>query len=270
MSLQVSIEETPDSRSETLRPPSYTLQYRVVGEPNDANVHLIALNNTPVTATRNFAVLHRQDIQIEPDGWANYLVTVPYGPLKREVGEVSFTFDTSGATINVKAAREHVATYAAAGLVASGDQHAGAIGVTGDGDVEGVDIVVPALKLTYQFKHPQAQITEAQVRVMAGWTGATNADVFRGFQPGELLFLGASGSDGSNSEAEVSYQYVASSNTSNLTVGAISGIAKKGHDAFWIEFEDEVDEGSPVRQPKRVHIERVYDAINFQAAFPWG
>src|SRR5690606_35196323 len=145
----------------------------------------------------------------------------------------------------------------------------GAIGVKGDGDVEGIDVVVPALRLTYTYRHPEGVVNELLAKQIASATGRTNANPFRTFQDEELLFIGGSGSDGTEAEAEVQYQFIASSNESNLTIGEISNIAKKGHHALWIEFKDEVEDGYAVRQPKGVHIERVYDPVDFHAAFGW-
>ena len=258
-----SFEETPASRSETTTPPSYTLQYRAIGEFDDLTVQHVALALTPPFVTRPTGNLFRQDVQREPDGWGNYLVTVPYGKLERETGTFNFTFDTTGGTINIKAAKQHIASYPD-----NGDWHKGAIGVKSDGDVSGADIVIPALRLNYNFRHPAGVVTEAFAKTIASATGATNLLPFRTFQPEELLFIGGTGADGSDSEAEIGYQFVASGDAT-LTIGDIAGIAKKGHHLLWIEFKDEVEAGQAVRQPKRVHIERVYDPIDFAAVFGW-
>lgn len=266
--MEFSFQETPDSRAETSEPPTYTLIYKAVGEFDDEVVHDYALANTPTMVNRPSGLLYRKDVRRDPAGWGQYLVTVPYGRKEARsvpTGEYTFDFDTTGATVNVKAAKEHIETFPT-----DGDWHKGAIGVKGDGEVEGVDIVVPALRLTYTFNHPAAEVDETFARTLANATGHTNLSQFQGFDPGELLFIGATGSDGSEAEAKVAYQFIAIANETAVSIGDIEDIAKEGHHVIWIEFKDEVHSDEPVRQPKRVHIERVYDPIDFAATFGWG
>lgn len=262
-----SFEETPDSRAETFAQPSYTLRYVANGEPNNDTVANYALANTPQYVIRQGNLLVRKDLQIDPDGWGIYRITVPYGKRDRidvPKGSFTFNFDTTGATVTLKAAKEHVASFPD-----NGDWHKGAIGVGKDGEVEGVEVVIPALQINYSFKHPAGVVDEAFARYMSVITGHTNAAPWRGFAAGELLFLGASGSDGTDAEADVNYSFVASGNSTDLSVGDITSIVKQGHHYAWVEFEDDVASGEAVRPPKRVHIERVYDAINFYTALGW-
>lgn len=265
---QFSFEETPDSRQETFDPPTYTLIYKANGEQDDAIVQAYAIAATPSVVFRAAGALYRKDIKRDPDGSHQYIVTATYEKRERgstPVGDFTFSFDTTGATVNIKAAKEHIASYPD-----DGDWHKGAIGVKADGDVEGADIIIPALKLTYNFKHPQAIVTESFARTLATVTGRTNSATFRGFQAGELLFLGATGSDGTEAEAEVSYQFAASENVTDLSIGEITSIAKKGHELVWISFTDGVESGEAVRKPKRVHVERCYDSFDFSSVFGWG
>lgn len=266
-----TFEETPDSRQETSNPPSYELVYKAVGEHDDATVHAYALAATPSVVFRPTGSLYRKDVVREPDGWGQYTVRVPYGPLDSSslpAGSYTFDFDTTGATVKIKAAKAHVNAYTSSGATAA-DLHKGSIGVKSDGEVEGADIVIPALKLTYTFKHPSGVVDEAFARNIAAVTGRTNLNPFRGFAGEELLFIGGTGSDGTDSEAAVAYQFVASANESSLSIGDITGIVKKGHHYAWVEFKDEVDGGKAVRQPERVNIERVYDPVDFATVLGW-
>lgn len=262
-----TFEETPESRQESSNPPSYTLIYKATGEHDDAVVHAHALAATPSIVFRPTGTLYRKDVQREPDGWAQHIVTVPYGPLDSSslpAGSYTFDFDTTGATVKITAAKEHIESYPV-----SGDPHKGAIGVKADGEVEGADIIIPALKMTYTFKQPQGIVDEAFARNIAAITGRTNLNPFRGFAAEELLFIGGAGSDGTDSEADVAYQFIASANEASLTIGDITGIVKAGHHYAWVEFKDEVDAGQAVRQPKRVNIEKVYDSVDFATALGW-
>jgi hypothetical protein len=261
-----NFEETPDSRGWTSDPLGVTYRYKATGEHNDSIVLAYALSATPLVVYSSLGAVYRGNVQVEPDGHKQYVVTVPYGTTKNQTGSASFRFDTTGATINIKAAKEHIDSYPAG---APTDPHKGSIGVTAKGDVEGAEIVVPALKLTYNFKHPAGVITEDHARALAGVTGMTNLNPFRGFEAGELLYIGSTGEDGSETEASVDYVFVASQNVTGLTIGDITGIAKEGHHYLWIEFKNEVEAGQPAVQPSRVHIDRVYDPVDFASALGW-
>lgn len=264
-------EETPESRAQAYdEGPEQIRIWKAVGSQDQDFVAQQARDLTPIGITTFFGTIYRQRVTIEPDGWAQYIVTVPYGRRKREVGDFNFSFDTSGGLVRIKAAREHINSYPAAdGDVGGLNPHNGSIGVNKDGDVEGCDIVVPGLRMNYSFRHPQGIVDEAFARRLARATGKTNSDVWRGFNPGELLYMGSAGSDGRETEAEVSYAVIASENASGLSIGEIVDIAKKGHEFLWVEFEPNVDSGRGVTRPRRVHIERVYESISFLDEFGW-
>lgn len=266
MPRQFTFDEIPESREESLHPPHLIMRFIASGLFDNAAVMANAIALTAPQVLAAGGLLYRQNIEIDPVGWSLYEVTVPYGPDKQGTGEVGWSFSTSGATITVKAAKEHIKSYPDAW---DWNPYGGAIGVKGDGEVEGIDIVVPALALTYTFRHPAGHLSEPFAKVIAGATGCTNANEFRTFQPEELLFVGGDGSDGSASEAEMAYYFVAQANVTDLSIGEITGIAKKGHHALWIDFKDEVENGYALRRPRSVHIERVYDAIDFASHFGW-
>jgi hypothetical protein len=73
-----TLEETPDSRQETSEPPTYTLIYKAAGEHDNDIVYNYALAATPSVVYRPSAVLYRMDLRVDPDGWGQYIVTVPY------------------------------------------------------------------------------------------------------------------------------------------------------------------------------------------------
>lgn len=266
--MALELQETPASRvSENSNSGTYELVYTSTGEFDDFAVQTYALDSTPTWVAMPAGVLYRQSVRVEPVAWKVYKVTVSYG--KRDSsnlpsGEFSFSFDTTGATVNIKCAKSHLVSYPT-----DGDWHKGAINVKTDGSVDGCEIVIPGLKLSYAFKHPAGEVTETFARNLAAATGKINSDEWRGFQPGELLFAGGSGSDGTEAEAEVGYQFIASGNATGLSIGGITGIAKRGHDYAWVEFEEALHSGESVQRPKRVHVEAVYDPISFRDTLGW-
>lgn len=264
--------ERPTSRRQSVKDQTYQLNYVAAGNTDDIYVRSYALASTPAIVTTPQGVLYRQDVQLDPQGRDIFYVTVPYGPKNQETGSFTWSFDTSGGTVHIKASKSTVNRYAPAGQVAF--DHKQLIGVHGK-DVDGTDIAVPAMKISVQFKHPLGVITLAQARHLASVTAMVNSDTFLGFPPGEILLLGARGSDGTEAEATVGYDFVYSRNADGasgpkLTIGAIADIVKQGHDYAWISYEPDVVADKPGMKPNAVYVERVYNRTSLSAALGFG
>ena len=260
-------DEAPDSRSQTANPPSETRIWVASGEFDPLVVKSYAYGATPAFIATLEGLLYRQDIQVEPDGgFKLFRVTVPYAKRKQEQGSLSVDFDTSGGSIHIKASKSTVNRYAAAGTAAD---HKQSIGVHGD-NVDGTDIIIPATKLSVRYTHPLGVVTLNYAFYLAEITGKVNSDGMFGRSPGEILFAGAQGSDGTDAPATVNYTFLYEKNLSNLVFGAISGVQKDGWDYLWLEFEAAASNGKPAMTPKQVNVERVYDRIPLATALGFG
>jgi hypothetical protein len=262
-------EEAPGSGTITSEPPTKTLRYIASGSEDDHYIWSFALGATPAIIPTPRGTLYRQDLRIDPGGWGIRNVTVPYAASKRNSGDLSFTFDTTGATVKIKCAKEHIASYGPSGQSAALNVHKGAIGVKQDHDVEGADIVIPGLKFSVSYKHPLGVVTMPYVKALARVTGSTNQLPFLTYAAGELLFLGATGSDGIDADAIVNYHFVADENAVGLKFGNIMNVNKPGHHVAWVEFSPKTEGGRKATQPSVVHIERVYDPRDFELTFGW-
>ncbi|MEZ6057203.1 MAG: hypothetical protein R3C01_10915 [Planctomycetaceae bacterium] len=179
-----------------------------------------------------------------------------------ETGESTFTFDTGGGTQHITQSLGTVGRYAPLDEVAP--DFGGAIGVTPDG-VEGVDIQVPVYQFSETHYLPPELVTAQYKGLLFSLTGAVCSEPFRGFQPGEVLFLGASGSVRSQTDWELSYKFAASPNVEGLVVGEITGITKRGWDYLWVRYEPVEDKSSHtlVKRPQAVYVEQVYPYASF-------
>jgi hypothetical protein len=258
--------ESRNSRSSTLEPSTYTLRYTAAGSGDHAYIRSYALAATPAVVWSITGNLFRQNVTIEWVGYQIARVEVTYGEQKQETGSYRLSFDTSGATINLKYSKETVSAYPGG---VDKDKFQNLIGVNGD-NVEGADVVIPALKITVHFRHPLGVIGLPTIKNLARATGKINSGTFLTFAAREVLFLGATGQEGSETETEVAYQYAMSENADGLTIGDIVGIAKAGWDLVWIRYKDEVVGDTQVKQPKEVFVERVYDATDFPLIFGFG
>jgi hypothetical protein len=212
--------------------------------------------------------LYRGPITWEQNGPAIWEVTVSFQDPQRqekeiEVGEYRVSFSTTGGTQHIAASLATVARYAPAGKVAP--IHNQAIGVSDNGEVQGCDIVVPSTRYTVTYRQPLAIMTDAYVRTVISLTGTVNNATWKGRAAGSVLFMGADGLQATNSAPEVTYHFAEQPNLTGLTIGAITGIAKKGWEYLWVEFEELEDPLSKrlVKKPRAVHVEQVYNSANF-------
>jgi hypothetical protein len=176
--------------------------------------------------------------------------------------ETVYTFDTGGGTQHITQSISTRNRYPA-----SAPDYEGAVGYDGE-NVAGVDIIQPVYNFTETHFLPRTTVTETFRARLARKTGMYNNDAFRGFDPGEVLFLGASGvrrGDGREDLWEITYRFAVSQNRSSFTVGGISVATKLGWDYMWVRYADEVDDTvkQVVKKPVAVYIEKVYYGTNF-------
>ncbi len=99
----------------------------------------------------------------------------------------------------------------------------GAIGFSTD-SVEGTDITIPVYNFKETHYIPALLVTPAYKATLFALTGKVNPFPFKGFAPGEVLFLGASGSQRGTEDWEIAFKFAASPNATDLKVGDITGI----------------------------------------------
>jgi hypothetical protein len=268
-----SFDEKP-SRKMTTSPPTEVREYVADGETDPDVVRAYALTLTPSMISTVQGLLYRQDVSVSEDGYSVFSVTVPYSPRKREVGQMSIDFDTMGATQHIDNSGPFggtIAAYDDAGPIANpGDLYGNTIGFQSDEKVDGCDRVMPSLKFSIRFRHPLGVISIPQMKQIARATGTVNLTTFLTFDPGEVLFLGASGSEGTDTETEITYHFDASENVSNLDVGDIVVVTKNGHDFAWVRYVKQAVAGKPSVKPDRVLVERIYKRKNLAAILGFG
>lgn len=262
-------DEFPKSRSSTGNPPSETRRYYASGSADQNYVTAYAQAATPSIITTTWGILYRQDIQVEAGGASYFTVAVPYAPRpKFDTGSYTLSFDTTGGTVHITNSKETRNRYGAGGNPFVPD-FKGAIGVSGD-NIEGAEIVIPALKLTATFRHPAAVMTLAKIKYLASITGMVNSSTFLTFAAGEVLFLGCTGEEGTETPTSVAYQFACSQNATGLSFGDVAGVAKRGWDAVWIKYQDTTDTGYAVKRPEFVYVERVYEEVDLATALGFG
>lgn len=259
----------PDGISSTGNPPTETHKLKIDGVFDKDTAVSYAIASTPAIVSTVYGILYRNDVKVTQSAYNQWMVEVPYEVKKNVTGEWTWDFDTTGGTVHITQAKEELRRYP----TASAPDQLGSIAVDGD-EVKGIEIVIPAMKINVQYKHPQATVTLAMAKFLSNITGMTNSDTFLTFEPGEVLFLGARGSDGTEAEAVVNYQFAMAANLEGLTIGSIAGVAKRAWEVAWIRYHDTITTASgsdnPTRVAKYVYVDRVYDEIEMATALGFG
>lgn len=251
---------------------TYTKSWKLFGNTDDYAVHAEVASNLnttpyythPTQPLKKFWVDSYTLEYLGDDAWQLKVTYIQSGaddneqqdPLKR-----TRSFDTGGGTYH-KTQAETESRY---GNNAPDMQKA--IGVDSD-SVAGVDVVIPALTWTETYDVPSEYVTADYIKSLGNLTGTVNDDTFRTFPAGEVLFVGASGSQEWDDQKgdgpwSLSYKFVQSPNADDLTVGTINGISKKGHEYLWVRYEPAVDGNDLLKRPKHVYVNGVYKDGDF-------
>lgn len=235
-----------------------------------AEEELEALNAVREASVEKLGNLKRQTLEIsERINQDTFKVLVTYeldvfdGIEGVSEPEPSFAFDTGGGSKHVN---QSIATMSR--TPADAPDYGGAIGVDADGNVNGIDITMPVMNFSETHYFRASRVTTAYRKRLAELTGTVNIGKFKGYAPGEVLFLGASGTRQGNhpdDDWEITFRFAVSPNRENLKIGDLTIKEKLGWDYLWVRYADEVssDQKSLVKKPESAYVERVYQAADF-------
>jgi len=264
--MSVEMKEVVDSRPGSIgENGSSEIHYLLVGTSNDAEVRECLEANVP----QYYQGMVRKSISYEPvsdpevtNMWnvtATFAKAVAHIP---ETGESSFSFDTGGGTQHIT---QSIKTTDMTGDGIHGlVDYKQAIGVADD-SIEGTDITVPVFNFSETHYFDDANVTDAYKQLLFRKTGMYNNDSFKGFSPGEVLFLGASGSRRGKGDWEITFRFAASQNRDDIMIGDIGPLTKKGWDYLWVKYEKQEDTEAKklALLPSAVYIEQVYHGTDF-------
>jgi hypothetical protein len=273
--MPATVTEKYESRNLKLgASPGLDLVYDVSGVSNEIDAADAVKTTAPEDyggGTTDIPYMIRSNLKIEPvhidtddEPSCRWAATMSYAPPQfapAETGDSVFQFDTGGGTAHVTQSKITINKYPASPVQ---PDFQGAIGYSGDA-VDGCDIVIPVYNFSVRKYLAAASCTESYRTGVADLTGKTNNAAFRGFAIGEVLFLGASGSQRNEEDWEITYNFSVQRNATGLQVGTITGIAKKGWEYLWVLYKDTEDATAKakVKIPKAVYVERVYDSGDF-------
>jgi hypothetical protein len=258
----ITINEKVGSRTTTEGDnPSIELVYIIDGSTDDIACKIALDAYAPGT----YDGLAKKSLHLDPVNNRNgrWTGTVRYGIYTRpETNDNSYTFDTTGGTTKITQSLATVNAYAPDGKSAPDFQ--GAIGFDGK-TIQGCDITVANYKWTETHYVPLQFVGAVYRNFLANMSGTVNDAPFRDHFIGEVLFLGAVGSQRGVEDWEIQYNFIASPTLLNLSVGEITGIVKGGWDYLWVLYEEIDDDTSSklISVPRAAYVEKVYMRSNF-------
>lgn len=214
-------------------------------------------------------------IQIDEMGYQAWKCTVPYDraspdPITPLTPPAVFSFRTSGGTQKITSA-EVVNKYTATPGPATAPNFRGAILVDGKGNIEGVDFPAPIFDFEIEHYIAEDELTNSYLGTLVNLTAKTNNATFRGFAIGEVLYIGACGSQESGGRYRLTHSFKASPNKTGLSLApdvitgtpTITGVAKKGWEFLWVYFKQAVTSDMPVMKPVAAYVHKMTTSGDF-------
>ena len=238
----------------------------LVFEVDGEETALQAVTNVAPTKMQN---LYLDRLEIDERLNANtFKVRANYDPSvfnedETQEQEPSFNFDTAGGSKHLTQSLETVAKFPN-----EAPDFSGAIEVDHEGNVNGVDIAMPLMNFSETHYLRPSKVNTTYKRRLAELTGSVNDSSFRGYDAGEVLFLGAHGSRRGKKVDdywEITFKFAVSPNTKNLKIGSLTISNKTGWDYLWVRYADDVssDNKALIKKPEAAYVEKVYEEKNF-------
>lgn len=184
------------------------------------------------------------------------------GGEEEEEPEATLSFDCGGGSKHVTHSLQQTIVY---GSINPG----GAVGWNGKSgsemEISGVDIPTAQLRETYTKIKKLSSITTSYKRSVAALVGKINADIFKGWNPGEVMFLGMSYScpEKKSTKVTVSYNFAIQPNETDVNVGGVL-VSKNGFDYAWaISSVSAAESGVPTAVTSGVFVDKVCEYANF-------
>ena len=208
--------------------------------------------------------------EIRVDGYEtdrSLSITVIYSPLdsnssssdNEEEAEAVMNFECSTGSMHI--------TNAISQRIAFGKQDASGLigwhGAKAPNEVDGVDIITGTMRETYTKVMKVSDLNNSYRRKIQELTGSVNSTAFKGWKPGEVLFLGASYSaTESDKKVAVTFQFSIQPNEASHMIGDIA-VSKKGFEYVTAITDNQVQDGTPKVVIDTIHINQVYKYKSF-------
>lgn len=250
---------------------SATYKYLVEGAEDEKNAILAVLASDEVPkGIDNIATISNVEMD-ERVNETTYKVNVNYSSTEQdssdsdnddEDAEPTMSFDTSGGTSTINFAKWQKALKDGSpevGLAINWNNKMG-----DDCEVKGVEIVMPSLRETWTKTVSTSTANNTSFkRKIAKLTGKVNSRKFKGWDEGEVLFLGASfTADESKKKTTVTYSFSIRFNEVVTVEDTGKKYDKYGHEYVWVIPGTHADKKENFKikvEAEGVYLARVYD-----------
>ena len=184
------------------------------------------------------------------------------GDSESEDDEATMNFDCSAGTKHMTQAIEQTCVYAGSGESKDSSDEASAVPIGWNGkdgsesEAAGVDVSIGELRETYTKTMSKSKVTGTSwKRKVAELVGKVNSGSFKGWNAGEVMFLGCSYSAPSkgSKKVSVSFHFAIRLNESKATVAGQNIGSKKGFEYLWALTDDEVRDGERKRKVRKIY-----------------
>ncbi len=182
-----------------------------------------------------------------------------------ENSDPTVSFDCSGGTKHITHAISQRKAYPS-----GADDTGGAIGWNGkpgpEMEITGVDVPTGQLRESYTKIFRMSEITTAKKRAWNSLVGKVNSSSFKGWSPGEVMFLGCSfsGTNKGSSKVSVQFNFSIQENESSAKINGVSCGSKQGFQCIWAMSDTaKGNDDTPVANIKGVYVATVCESGNF-------
>lgn len=269
--LPFSIYEIPGSRTSSRGAnPADTFNFVITGPRDEWSARTLLQAQVPLTWGSEPMWLQSVEVVEKKNSFGIWDGSAKYGPIKLpDAGDWTWDFDCTPETIHVTHGVNHIKDYGSPSFPGNAPNHQGAIGVTADGSIEGCDWYGPKFEWSekHVLQYAGASAAWALATNLSQFAGCLNQAAFRGFSAGNVLFIGGSGGRSTTRPGlfDLTVRFRGQLDATNLTIGDITGIAKKAWEYLWVESKPKKDPNSPnlIQMPAAVHIEQMGTWVDF-------
>jgi len=235
-----------------------TVEYIIQGTDDD----IAALEELLSACPDTWNEVPRSGRSVEQIADKIWIGTVTYGYGSKNTEDIEYNFDTGGGTQKIT---QTISPLTVRSYGTQPPDFKGAINVD-DNSVNGIDIIDRIINFSQTRQVSLDLINDGFKSAIFTLVSKVNNAPWHGFAAGEVLFMGASGSRHSRTgDVELTYKFAASPNKSNITIGSISGIEKKGWEYLWVRYEKSTDQNCLIQIPRAVYVHQVYEMGSFTA-----
>jgi hypothetical protein len=274
--MPVTVEERPRQRKQDGK--SAERAYLIRGAATEGDARTALLTNVAVPSTLGSFIRKPESFAVEElaegDIWEGVAYWAsPEFSYVTQAGSFSIGFDITGETQHITQSRETIQKIKGTDQPTRDFQ--GAINVSSNFEVGGVDVITPKMTLNYNYTVYKSFVTDAYIQTLYDTVGKVNTDSFLNFAAGTALLTGVSGSKKDEQLWDLKYQFMLSP---NITAGIIKladkdgastdqTYSKKGWEYLWVYYTemDHATDKVVNKIPTHAYVEKVYETTAFSA-----